>query len=524
MAVKSGGAAPWLALVAMGLSVIVLAQDFSAVNVALPDIERELDSDIGTVQWVINAYALVFAMLIVTGGRLADQFGRRRVFFIGTTIFVLFSTLAGIAPNAGLLIAARALMGIGAALMWPAILGMTYAILPKEKAGLAGGLIIGAAGVGQAMGLILGGALTELLNWRWIALINLPIGAFAMLVTWREVHLSEAASAKERLDYAGIVTLSLALVSLLFALDQVTAWGWGDARILGCLALFVVMLAAFIVIERRTGPNALVPRDVMRSRQFTAACLAIALVAPAFFTALLYLPQFMEKLLLYTPLKAGLGMLPMMICFAGVSFIGGQLYDRLGAKVMVASGAFCLGLGPLLLSFLEADSPYRALVPGMAVLGLGLGLFFSAATTAGVQAVDDSRTSLAGGIIYMFQIAGGSVGLGLTTMVVTSSSLSRLRDDLAASGANVTPGQSEVIHSILAGTQSAREALARFSPDVAARIGGIVSDAFAKGIDSGFRLAAALSFVAFAIALALIGDRKRNPAAGATAKKPAAGA
>ncbi|HEX9415785.1 MAG TPA: MFS transporter, partial [Gaiellaceae bacterium] len=176
-----------MALVAMGLSVLILANDFTALNVALPSIEKAFDTDVSTVQWVINAYALVFGMLIVTGGRLADLLGRRRAFFVGTTIFVGMSLLGGAAQNEYWLIAARAGMGVGAALLWPAILGMTFALLP-DRAGLAGGLILGAAGVGQSIGPISGGLLTEFLSWRWTLFVNLPIGALAMLVTWRTLH------------------------------------------------------------------------------------------------------------------------------------------------------------------------------------------------------------------------------------------------------------------------------------------------------------------------------------------------
>src|SRR5262245_12356369 len=212
----------------MGLAVLILANDFTALNVALPAIEKAFDTNVSTVQWVINAYALVFGVLIVTGGRLADMFGRRRVFFIGTTIFMAFSLLGGLAQNEYWLIAARAAMGVGGALMWPAILGMTFAALPKEKAGLAGGLILGAAGIGQSIGPILGGLLTQYLSWRWTLFINIPIGLIAMFVTWRKVHQPRVDTGEERIDYAGIATLSIGLFSLLFALDQATGWGWTD--------------------------------------------------------------------------------------------------------------------------------------------------------------------------------------------------------------------------------------------------------------------------------------------------------
>ncbi|HYG97213.1 MAG TPA: DHA2 family efflux MFS transporter permease subunit [Solirubrobacterales bacterium] len=406
----------------MGMAVVVIANDFTAVNVALPTMEQDFDTDVNTIQWVINAYALTFGVMIVTGGRLADMFGRRNAFFLGSAIFASMSALGGVAPSETWLIVARVLMGIGGALMWPAILGMTYEILPEEKAGLAGGIIIGAAGLGNAIGPLLGGVLTQELSWRWIFFLNVPIAVFAVAVTYWLVHVKEPEGGERRIDYAGISALSIGLVSLLIGLDQVADWGWEDPRVIAMLALAAVMIAAFVPIERRAGTHALIPRAIMRNENFTAACVAVLFMAATFFAALLYLPQLMEKQLGYSALESGFGMLPFLAVFALSSFAAGPLYDRLGAKRLAVLGAACITLGPVLFfSLVEEGSGYGALVPGMIVLGIGAGSFVPTATTAGVTSVDESQTSLAGGIVYMFQIAGGAIGLGLTTTVFSSA-------------------------------------------------------------------------------------------------------
>lgn len=405
----------------MGIAVVVIANDFSAVNVALPTMESDFHTNVNTIQWVVNAYALTFGVMIVTGGRLADMFGRRNAFFLGTAIFASMSALGGAAQTETWLIATRTLMGIGGALMWPAILGMTFAILPEEKAGLAGGIILGAAGLGNAMGPLIGGVLTDLASWRWIFFLNVPIAIFAVLVTYFLVHVEEPEAADQRIDYAGIAALSIGLVSLLVALDQVDDWGWSDPKVIGLLVLAAALVAAFVPIERRAGSHALVPREVMSNRSFSASCVAILFMSATFFAALLYLPQFMEKQLGYSPLEAGVGMLPFLGVFAIVSFIAGPLYNRLGAKTLVVVGAACITAAPFLFSLVDSGSGYGALVPGMLVLGIGVGSFYPTATTAGVTSVDESQTSLAGGIVYMFQIAGGSIGLGLTTTVFSAS-------------------------------------------------------------------------------------------------------
>jgi EmrB/QacA subfamily drug resistance transporter len=441
----------------MGAAVVVIANDFSAINVALPTMEQDFDTNVNTIQWVVNAYALTFGVMIVTGGRLADMFGRRNAFFLGTAIFASMSALGGAAPSETWLIATRTLMGIGGALMWPAILGMTYEILPEEKAGLAGGIIIGAAGLGNAVGPLIGGVLTQELSWRWIFFLNVPVSIFAVAITWFLVHVKEPESNERRLDYAGITTISVGLVSLLIALDQVDDWGWGDPKVIGLLALAAAMLVAFLPIERRAGDHALVPREVMRNESFTASCIAILFMSATFFAALLYLPQFMEKQLGYSPLEAGVGMLPFLATFALVSFVAGPLYNRLGAKTLVVVGAACITVAPFLFSLADEGSGYDSLIVGMVVLGIGIGSFYPTATTAGVTSVDESQTSLAGGIIYMFQIAGGSIGLGLTTTVFSAA---------------IPP--------------------------------------FVDGVQAGFRLDAALSLVGLLVAIGFVGGRLLN--------------
>jgi len=441
----------WLALFAMGIAVVVIANDFSAINVALPTMEEDFDTNINTIQWVVNAYALTFGVMIVTGGRLADMFGRRNAFFLGTAIFASMSALGGAAQSEAWLIACRTLMGIGGALMWPAILGMTFAILPAEKAGLAGGIILGAAGLGNAIGPLIGGLLTDALSWRWIFFLNVPISVFAVLVTYFLVRVKEPEATDQRIDYAGIAALSVGLVSLLIALDQVADWGWSDPRVIALLAVAASLIVAFVPIERRAGAHALVPREVMRNRSFSASCVAILFMSATFFASLLYLPQFMEHRFGYSPLEAGVGILPFLGVFAVVSFVAGPLYNRLGAKPLAVFGAACITAAPFLFSQVDSGSTYGSLIPGMIVLGIGIGSFYPTATTAGVTSVDESQTSLAGGIVYMFQIAGGSIGLGLTTTVFSAQ------------------------------------------------------DSFVEGIEAAFRLDAALSLVGFLVALLFVG-------------------
>jgi EmrB/QacA subfamily drug resistance transporter len=409
------------ALIAMGLAVFLIANDITSLTVALPTIEADFNVDVGTAQWVANAYTLAFGVLIVTGGRLSDILGRRRMFFAGVGIFALFSVLAGLAPDAQVLIGARAAMAIGAALIWPAVVGILFSVVPAARVGIAGGLLLGVSGIGNAFGPLLGGFMTDDVSWRGILFLNIPIALGSAAVVWRYVAADTPQGQRERLDYPGVVLLSVGLVGLLVGLDQSSAWGWGDPRTIALLAVGVAALAAMAATQRRGGERALVPRDVIANPVFAAACLTTLLASGTWFAVLIYGPQFMQKVLGFSAFGSGLGFLPLMVVYTITSFVAGPLYNKVGGRGPLLAGAACLALGALLLSLLQADSAYAAMIPGLVVLGLGVGLFYSTLTTVAITSLDAARSSVGGGLLFMFQLVGGAIGVVLTTTVFTSA-------------------------------------------------------------------------------------------------------
>ncbi len=484
-----------VALGAMALAVFVIANDFTSLGVALPKVERGLDVGVDSAQWVMNAYTLVFGVLIVTGGHLGDLYGRRRMFFLGISIFAFFSALAGLAPDAQTLIAARAAMGIGAALVWPAVIGLTFSLVPEDRAGIAGGLILGVSGLGNALGPMIGGVLSDELSWRWILFLNVPIAAVALVVVARHVAGERVAGGPARIDYAGVATLSLGLVALLVALDQSPDWGWGDPRVIALLAFSVVSLAAMVAIQRRGGHEALVPRDVIGNRAFGAACLATVLASGMWFTVLLYAPQYLEKILDFSALRSGVALLPLMLVFSVTSFAAGPLYNKVGPRLPLLLGTVGIALGGLLFSLVGAASSYPAVLPGLVVMGVGVGLFYSTLTTAALGALDPARASVGSGLTFMFQLVGGAIGVGIMTTVFSGAANGKVAQSSLAS--HLGRGEEHAVGQVLSGTTGGHALLAQF-PAAAVELRDLAREAFVTGLHAGLRVDAAIALLALA--------------------------
>lgn len=504
-----------LVLLTLGLGMLLLAQDLASLNVALPSIERALDVDLQTAQWVVNAYLLVYGMVIVTGGRLADELGRRRVFLAGAFIFALGALAAGLAPGVGWLIAARVVMGVGAGLMLPSLTGMSYAVLP-DKPELAGGIIVGAYAIGMALGPMAGGWIVEFAGWRWTQVLNVPFALLVMLGTWRTVRPIPAEERPD-IDYKGILTLSAGLILLLLALDQGSGWGWGDPRIIGGLVVSAVCIALFVLFERRAGERALIPGDVIRYRDVWLACVLKVLMAPAYAAAVLYLPQIMQKLMHYSPFETGVRMLPMLGLYAVGSFLAGPLTTRFDVRLALIGGLGAMSAGAWLLSQFSVAAGYTSLVAGMALLGVGLAFFQPSVVTGAVKADPHERKSLIGGLVLMFQFVGSAIGLGFTTTIVAAAERGAVDQRLLATGVSLDAAARAALDRLLAGSETARQLLAQFDATVAQEVLGLAGDAFAAGVRQGLRIDTfiiAAGVVLAVIVLVLRGDRGQRGAGG----------
>ncbi len=488
---------------AMGIGVLLLAMDISAMNVALSGIEKHFNSDLSTIEWVINGYLLAFSMFIVTGGRLADMFGRKRLFFIALFIFSGASLLGGLAQSDTWLISARVIQGLGAAILWPCIIGIINASVSDKNRGIAMGLILGSAGLGQSIGPITGGAFTELLSWRWILLLNVPLGLITAGLTYYSVKIKDTKILDEKIDYAGIATLSLGLVSLMYALNQSPFWGWTSPYTIVLLALSVILILSFLAIERRVS-SALVPPDLMNNMAFMIPCFVIALLSPAFFGVLLYLPQFMQKFLGFSSLKSGIGLVPSMIVWALVSPFAGKLYNHYGPRILSCTAGILIGLAAFLFSLLHVESNYMSLIPGQIILGIGLGIGFSTLTTAAIGSANESRSSLAGGLVYMFQIGGGALGLAISTTIFTADGKRSIGGLLDIAGITASEGQKSAMVNFVSGLGSKSDLLKEFSPQLSDKIISIVHDSYLFGLHDAMLFVSAIAIVGGVISLFFI--------------------
>lgn len=409
----------------------MLILDVAIVNVALPSVQRDLGFPSADLQLVVTAYALFFGGLLLLGGRAADLFGRRRVFVWGLGVFTVASLLCGLAPTAGVLVAARAMQGAGAALVAPAGLSLLTTIFSEgEERNRALGAWSAVAAGGGAAGLILGGLLTDLAGWRWVFLVNAPVGAaviaasLRMLPAGRSTTSAEDADTggtlRQRLDAPGAATATLGLMALVYALSLGEREGFGSGTTLALLAGSAALLVAFVFVEKRAG-NPLVPFGIFRSRTLAGANLATLFFSAVVIGANFFPTLYLQQVLFFSPLLTGLAFLPMTVVAALASALAARLVGRTGARPLLLSGMLALAAGSALLARVSPDGGYLAdVLPGLVLVAVGLGAGFTVGTLAATSGVRAEQQGAASGILTTSQQLGGAVGLALLATVASA--------------------------------------------------------------------------------------------------------
>jgi EmrB/QacA subfamily drug resistance transporter len=425
----------WTALILLCLAMFVVVLDASIVNVALPSIGEGLDFSEADLPWVVNAYSIAFGGFLLLGGRAADLLGRRRVFMAGLLVVAVASLAAGFAANQGQLIVARAAQGLGGAIISPAALSIITMLFrdgaERNKALGAWGAVAGSAG---AAGVLLGGILTDGLGWEWVLWVNVPVALIALALTPGLIPESRSESATRHFDAAGAVTVTAGLAVLVYALLDASSSGWGSTKIVSLLALSVALIGAFIAIELRSKAP-IVPFRIFRPRTLTGANVVGILLGGAVIAMFFFISLYMQQVLGYSPIHAGLSFLPLTVTTIIAAGLGGQLVTRFGFKPILAAGMGSLAVGLLWFSQVSVGGGFLTDILGPSLFAaIGLGFAFVTSTIAAVSGVEQREQGLASGLINTSQWIGRALGLAVLSTIATTQT-----DNEIATGTSSLP-------------------------------------------------------------------------------------
>jgi EmrB/QacA subfamily drug resistance transporter len=502
----------WWTLAVLCFSLIVISLDNTILNVALPTLQGDLGASAAELQWIVDAYMLVFAGLLLTAGALGDRFGRKRALTFGLAVFGAGSALSALSTSAEMLIAARAVMGIGGAFIMPSTLSILTATFPPAERGRAIGIWAGVAGIGIAIGPVSGGWLLEHFDWGAIFLVNLPIVAVALLAGRRLVPESRDPAAP-RLDLPGFALSTAGLTALIWAIIEAPGRGWTDAVVLAAFAFAAAVLAAFVAWERRA-PSPMLPVGLFRNRRFSASSAAIALAFFALFGMIFFLTQYLQWILGYSALEAGIRTLPV----AGGLILGGplsaRLAERVGTKVVVAAGLALVAAGLALLGLADEHSVYGIVALSQVVLGFGMGNAMAPATDAIMGSLPLAKASVGSAVNDATRITGGALGVAVLGSMLSTGYRGRMEDAVTGLPAPAA----EAAQESLAGAMS----VSKLAGPGGERLLDAAQSAFVSGMHSAAFVAAAIALAGAVVALRWLPARAAAPAPEAEAAAPVA--
>lgn len=508
------GNAKWWALIAACFGLFMAILDNLVVNIALPTLSEELDATATQLQWVVSAYILVFASVQITAGGLGDRFGRKRWFLIGLAIFTATSFLAALSQNVEMLIAMRALQGLGAAFIMPLSLSLISAAFPPEERGRAIGIWSAISVSGVALGPVIGGALIEYASWEWVFLINVPIGIAAFLVTQAVVRESFDESGTVATDIPGTVLITGAIASVTYGLIEAGERGWGDGLILGSFLLSAILSAAFIWVENRT-EKPMVPLRFFRSSTFTGANLDAFSITFLMIGVFFFLTLYQQNVHDMSAVRTGLALLPMVAAMMIFSPIMGNLVNRVGARRMISAGLFISGIGALLLLRTGVDATYWDIVPAFVVMGFGMSGIWAPMMTAVLNSVESDKAGVASAINGAIREIGSAFSIAfLGTMMNRTyqsafdkeSSIQALRNDPNATAYR------PVIDAVGDGNNMAGHVIEKLSAfdfvpaDIKATLVNASSKAFVDGMDVAIYIGAIAALASAVLSYFLVKD------------------
>lgn len=511
----------WWTLITVSVATFMLLLDITVVNVALPSIREDLGASFADLQWVIDAYALTLAALVLTAGSLADRLGRRRLFAAGLAIFSLASLLCALAPDPLLLNLARALQGVGGAIMF----AVSLALIAQEfgagrERGMAMGVYGATIGGAVAVGPLVGGALTDSLGWEAVFYVNVPVGLAALAVTYLKLRESRDPGAT-RVDWAGVVTFSAALFLLVFALVRGNAEGWSSAPIVSLLAGAAAMLVAFVAVQRRVS-EPMLPLELFKRPAFTGVQLAAFAISGSMFALFLYLTLYLQNYLGYSPFEAGLRYLPITLASFFVAPIAGSMLSRVPARALLSAGLALAGAGMLLMSGIEAGSEWTTLLGGFLVAGAGIGLLNPVIADVAVSVVPKEQSGMAAGINDTFRQVGIAVGIAAWGAIFVGRGSAEVVERAAGTAGATGSRPRQLIEAASSGNLDG--ALAAFPAGARETIAAAAGEGFLAGLNEVLVIGAMLSFAGAVLALWLVRESEieRDPDQGEALPESAA--
>src|SRR4051812_7761695 len=472
----------------MCFALFMIMLDNTVVNVALPSIQDDLGATLSGLEWTVNAYTLAFAVLLVTGGRLGDILGRRKMFLFRVVVFALSSASIGLAPHETWLVAGRALQGIGAAFMMPATLSIITVTFPPEERGKAIGTWAGVSALALAIGPVVGGALAEYVSWRAIFFLNLPVAIGAVAVTLFATQESRDETQEHSIDWPGIATLSIGLSALVLALVEGNAWGWGSGRIVALFVVAAIGLIGFFAIEPRVR-EPMVDFSLFRSRTYLGANGVAFIVSFAMFATFFFTALYMQNILGYSPIQAGVRFLPSTLMIVLIAPLAGRLTDRVGPRPLIVGGLVLVTASLLLQTRIDVDTGYGVLLPAFVLLGIGMALVMSPMSTAAMNAVAPEKAGVGSGILSMNRMVGATFGVAAIGALFQHLARNELTDKLAGTGVSKAQ-MDEIVHGLGAGG----------SGSMTPQVQHAAHDAFIHAFSSGMWLSAGVA--AFGVLLA----------------------
>jgi len=407
-----------LGAVAFGLFMIML--DNTVVFVALSAIQSDLHISTSELEWVVNGYALTFAVLMLTGGKLADLLGRRRIFIVGLVIFTASSLACGLATGATVLIGARVIQGVGSALMNPATLSIITATFPPRQRGTAIGIWVGVSAMALAIGPLVGGILTEQINWSWIFFVNVPVGIVGIIVARLVIDESRDESEEQRLDLPGLLSSGAGLFALTYGLIEANSYGWTSGRILGSFVVAAAALALFVVLEHRQRVPML-DLSLFRNSTFAGANTVMLLVALAMFGMFFFNSLYLQRVLHFSAIETGASFLPMTVLIVLIAPVAGRFSDRIGSRWLMGVGLVSLSASLMSFSRLGVDSSFWDVLPGLLLGGVGMSLAMTPTTAAAMGSVPVDKAGVGSAVLNSMRQVGGSLGIALMGAIVVSS-------------------------------------------------------------------------------------------------------